>query len=432
MKDGADTGLAVGRWRYRAAAADGAAVRGEIDAPSERDAVDALRRRSLWVVDLQPVTRARAAVDRSTASDFTGSGARVAASPARSLRDVLSWSGPDTELAVVIRSMATLLSAGVPLYRTLAYAAQEATTERARLTFVAVRDGVERGDALSHAVAGQALFPSIFAPIIAAGENTGTLDTSLSLLADLLERRAALRTRLQSALIYPAILGIASVIGVVVILLVVVPRFADLIADGGGTLPVSTRALIAVSTALTQGWPVVLVLLVLLVVGARVALQSPSTRLRLHASRLTWPVVGRLERLQAATGYAGTLAIALRAGVSLLGGMALARAVVANDHVAAALQEAEDRVRAGASLSSAVSGVLSPLTERLLDAGETSGDLSGMSARAAEASDAELQRTIGRAVALIEPVMILGFGGVVGFVALALLQAIYGLNASTL
>jgi type II secretory pathway component PulF len=105
---------------------------------------------------------------------------------------------------------------------------------------------------------------------------------------------------------------------------------------------------------------------------------------------------------------------------------------VRNRHLATSLAEAEVRVRAGSTLASALSGLLPPLSERLLDAGETSGDLAGMATRAAEASDGELQRTLTQAVALIEPAMIIGFGGIVGFVALALLQAIYGLNAGIL
>ena len=402
-----------GRWRYRAADADGASVRGEIDAATEREAVDALRRRSLWVVELEPMS----------------AGPAAAAANTRGWR----WSGAaDRDLAVVIRSMATLLGAGVPLYRTLTYAAQEAGGDTQRAAFAAVRDAIARGESLSAAITAQPVFPPVFAPLIAAGEGSGTLDASLALLADHLERRDALRARLRGALVYPTILGFASMLGVIIILLVVVPRFAALISDSGGALPASTRALIALSTVLTQGWWVMVLVAGASGLAVQRALQASATRRRLHASRLQWPVIGRLERTQAAAGYTGTLAIALRAGVSLLGAMALARAVVGNEYLATALRDAEDRVRGGATLSGAVAGLLPPLTERLLDAGETSGDVAGMAARAAEAADGELQRTISQAVTLIEPVMILGFGGIVGFVALALLQAIYGLNSSTL
>lgn len=194
----------------------------------------------------------------------------------------------------------------------------------------------------------------------------------------------------------------------------------------------STRALITLSTVMVKGWWVWLGLVIGAALVARYLWREPSARRRIDASRLGWPVIGRLERTQAAAAYTGTLAIGLRSGVSLLGSMALARGVVGNAQLAASLREAEDRVRGGERVATAVSGLLPPLAERLLDAGEVSGDLAGLAARAAEAANSELQRAVALAVTLIEPVMILGFGGVVGFVALALLQAIYGLNATTM
>ncbi len=425
---------ASARWRYRAAAADGAAVRGEIDADSERDAVDALRRRSLWVVELEPISTSRARVTTAAVSP----NAVTASAPSIVSTGVapgwrLPWTtAGDADLAVVIRSMATLLGAGVPLHRTLTYAAQEAASDVQRAAFSALRAAIERGDALSAAVAAQPIFPTVFAPLIAAGESSGTLNSSLALLADHLERRDALRTKIRSALIYPAILGLASLVGVIVILLVVVPRFAELVTDSGGTLPTSTQLLITLSTVVSRGWWIIL-----LTGGAAAALveqllRTPAFRRRFHERRLSWPLMGRLERTHVAAGYTGTLAVGLRAGVSMLGAMALARGVVRNQAMAAALTDAEARVRGGSPLADSLRGVLPPLAERLLEAGEASGDVAGMAARAAEAADGELQRTLSQAVALIEPVMILGFGGVVGFVALALLQAIYGLNASAL
>lgn len=400
------------RWRYRAANADGAAVSGEIDARSEQDAIESLRRQSLWVVDL------------SRSESVT----RTASTPA------LRWgrANVDVELATAMRAIATLLAAGVPLVRTLTYAEQNGSTPALRDTFASVRAAVQRGESLSSAMATQPLFPGVFTPLVSAGEASGTLDASLSLLADHLEERVALRQQLRSALLYPVILGIASIVGVLVILLVVVPRFAALIADSGGMLPMSTRALLAISTVVTKGW------WVLLLVAAGVALlvdrvqRDAAWRAAFDAQRLAWPVWGDLERLREAAGYTVTLSVALRSGVSLLSAMALARAVVRNRALQTALASAEGRVRGGERLAVALHGTLPPLAEQLIEAGETSGDLAGMSGRAAQSANDAVKRALTRAMTLVEPVLILGFGGVVGFVALALLQAIYGLNASVL
>lgn len=332
----------------------------------------------------------------------------------------------------MIRAMAMLLGAGVPLDRALAYAAAQASSADARNAFAAVREAVRGGESLSAAVARQPLFPTLFGPTLAASEASGTLDATLTMLADQLDRDAAVRSRLQSALIYPSILALASVVGVSVILLVVVPRFAALITDGGGTLPLSTRLLVAMSGALMRGWWLILIVTLLSALGWRRWLTGPDQQRRWHAARLAWPVTGALERMQAAARYTSTLSVALKSGVSLLGAMALARGVVSNRSLAAALEAAEALVRDGGTLASGLDRVLPPLAVRLLDAGEVGGDVAGMAGRAAAAADADVQLAIGRAMALVEPVMILGFGGVVGFVALALLQAIYGINARSL
>ena len=411
------------RWHYRAADARGVTATGEIDASSERDAIDALRRRDLWVTDLSPVSRpghAASPTSREHSALPADSRWRPRRNPSR------------TEFAVMIRAMAMLLGAGVPLDRALAYAAAQASSADARNAFAAVREAVRGGESLSAAVARQPLFPTLFGPTLAASEASGTLDATLTMLADQLDRDAAVRSRLQSALIYPSILALASVVGVSVILLVVVPRFAALITDGGGTLPLSTRLLVAMSGALMRGWWLILIVTLLSALGWRRWLTGPDQQRRWHAARLAWPVTGALERMQAAARYTSTLSVALKSGVSLLGAMALARGVVSNRSLAAALEAAEALVRDGGTLASGLDRVLPPLAVRLLDAGEVGGDVAGMAGRAAAAADADVQLAIGRAMALVEPVMILGFGGVVGFVALALLQAIYGINARSL
>jgi type II secretory pathway component PulF len=424
------------RWRYHAADATGADVAGEIEAASEREAVDALRRRALWVTTLEPIERSRRVVATTHPESGTGPPAqRIGSGGASRLRTALASLGGASssgELAVTIRAMSTLLGAGVPLDRALAYAAGPSARPELQRAFGAVRERVRGGESLSSAAAREPLFPAVLAPTVAAGEASGTLDRSLASLADHLDRVEALRGRLRAALVYPAVLGVASLVGIVVILLVVVPRFATLVADSGGALPVSTRLLVAASALVSRWWWLLLAGAALGVTLARRWLQESANRLWWHAARLRWPVVGHIERTRAAAAYAGVLSVALGAGVSLLSAMRLARGVVANGAIASSLRSAEERVGAGGGVAESLEGVLPPLSVRLLDAGEAGGNLAAMAARASEAADGELQRAATGAVALVEPLLIIGFGGLVGFVALALLQAIYGLNARTL
>ncbi len=406
------------RWRYQAADAQGAMTRGEVDAASAEDAAAELRRRSLWVIALEPTRAATLAL--------------ALASPVRLLKRVARrTTDGDESLALLTRTVATLLESGVPLVRALAFAASGETDARWQRIFGGLQEAVTRGESLSEAAARVEALPRAYAPLLAAAEASGSMADTFARLADDLELRSQLRSRVRAALVYPTLLAIASTVGTLVILVVVVPRFADLIAGAGGTVPASTRLLIGLSALLSRyGW-LVAIAVALAGTAVRQSLQDVARRRRWHAARLRWPLIGRFEREQAAAGYLSTLAVALESGVPLLRAMSLARATVGNDDLAERLARAEALVRDGGSVSQALSGSLTPLATRLLEAGEESGALAPLARRAATAANDQVQRVVTSAVALIEPVMILGFGGVVGFVALALLQAIYGINAGS-
>jgi type II secretory pathway component PulF len=412
------------RWRYRASDAQGREARGDIAADSADAAVAALQARALWVIDLEPVAPSRAPVTGSATTSLTRPVAEA-------------WSrlaGRDLEeLAVLVRAIATLLAAGVPLDRALGHAldgdASTSATARWAPVFAAVRDRVRAGESLAEAARTQPALPASFAPAFAAAEATGALPATFERLAAHLERQQRTRNALRAALVYPALLAVASVTGTLVILLVVVPRFAALLADSGVPLPWSTRLLMgAGSFFATVGWWLLGLLLVGGVLAWRAA-QTPAGRARWHAVRLRWPVVGSVERARDAARYLESLALALENGVPVLTAMRLAQRSVQNVALAAALAPAEPAVRDGGSLSQAIGGWIPPLARRLLEAGEQAGALAPMAQRAADAADAAVQRRVAQLVAVVEPFLILVFGALVGFVALALLQAIYGLNA---
>ena len=396
----------VRRFSYRAADASGVVHEGEVDAESEQGAIDLLRRRALWVTELWPKQK-RARI-RQTAGVPAGA------------------------LATVTRALSTLLASGVPLDEALTYAATQSPAHELREAFVAVRAAVRNGRTLSDAFRAHTLFPSLFAALSATGEATGTLDTALARLAEHLERTDELRTRIRAALLYPVLLAAAAIVGVTIIMLVVIPRFSVLLQQAGGDVPWSTGVLMATSTTVTSGWPFILVCCVVAAVGWRSWIARDGNVQRWHATRLAWPVTGELERLMGAARYTRTLALALPSGVNLLSAMKLARGTVGNAALRLQLEDAEAQVRDGSSLSAATAQTLPPLAVQLLSAGEASGALAVLSSRASDALDGEVQRQLSRAVTLIEPILILGFGSLIGFVALGLLQAIYGVNASTL
>ncbi|MBL0937935.1 MAG: type II secretion system F family protein [Gemmatimonadaceae bacterium] len=417
------------KWRYRAADAEGGWHEGDLVAASEEEATGMLRARGWWVHDLHPM------------ESHTS---RASASGAWSSRIAALWQrangGKLQALALAMRTLATLLAAGVPLERALDFAAQDPSQDVARSTasgdtdavrsaLRAVHGAVHRGASLADAMESQTVFPAFVVSSARAAEATGSLAATFDRVAQSVERQLTVQSHVRTVLIYPMILALSSLIATIVILIFVVPQFAALVEDSGGTLPLSTRLLVGASRAFVAGgW-----LAVPAVIGGAVwwlrAPRSDAQRIA-HAARwLRWPVSGHYVRERDTARYLDTLATALSAGVPLLHGMALARRTVGNAAMAAQLAEAEPGVRDGQTLAYALRGRLPELTLRLLEAGESGGSLAALATRAADTAAASADRQLTRVVALIEPAMILGFGGLVGFVALALLQAIYRVNA---
>jgi general secretion pathway protein F len=399
-------------WRYRAADASGSWHDGQVDAATEREAMDLLRARGLWVRDLTPQ-----------------SGTPLAADSLASWQRWKFWQG-SASLATPLRTLATLIEAGTSVDRALQFVAQSTTNDDPlSAEWSRVAQAVVAGQSLSEALAQRTRLPMHLSASVAAAEASGHLARVLQQVAVAEERREALQQRLRTALVYPAVLGLASVVATTVILVVVVPQFAALVADAGGELPLSTRLLLGASTVFVRGgW-------LLLVAGAALlwwwfARARSIEQAETHAARwLHLPVLGSYLRTRDAARYLDTLAVGLRSGVPLVQAMPLARATVRNAALVAQFAAAEPVVRDGGRVAEALRNTLPPLALRLLEAGEASGALAELSERAASAAQQETEQQVTRLVALVEPVLILGFGGLVGLVALALLQAIYSVNA---
>lgn len=393
-------------FRYRAATSSGQLVEGTVRATSEGLALEELRRQTLFPVSIT------AASEAPTHSSW--------------------WQGSRGDaVTTAFRTMATLLAGGATLDRVLEFAARQAEHPVVSEAIAAVRRDVQSGQPLASALrARPSVFGSLAPSMVRAGEESGTLDTALERLAEHLERGQALRAQLRDALLYPALLAIVAGMGVLVLLTFVVPRFVAMLSDIGGTLPWTTRALVIASRAVAGYWWLWLLGGASLAVGVATWVRDPDRRARWHAARLTIPVVGPLEWLTWTGRFTRTLAALLQGGAPVLTALRLAREGVDNLALGAQLNAAIARVERGDRLATALDRILPPLATQLLAVGEESGSLDAMAARAADSCEMDVQRGLRRLVGLVEPVMIVLFGGLVGFVALAMLQAIYSINAS--
>ena len=333
----------------------------------------------------------------------------------------------------ITRTLAALLPAGLPLARALETAARL----RPGITADAlsdVRARIERGDALSESLA---LYPALFPPhytgLVRAGERSGDLGQSFARLTTQLERDAQLRSRLTSAALYPILLALAGGGAILVLLLVVLPNFAELLQRSGARLPASTAFVLGASHIVRRFWYVIP-----LVIGGSLLVfthlqRTQSGRLMIAEFLDGLPLIRTLRRENGAARFARLTGTLLDGGAPLLAALHDATVSLDDALARAAAERVSIAVRDGASLSSAIAAepVMPPVLAQLVAVGEESGQLGNFLLKAAQLFEDRTERSLQRIVALAEPAMIVLFGVIVGVIALSLLQAIYGVNAGS-
>lgn len=397
-------------FHYEALATDGRVKRGVLESDSARQARAQLRERGLTPLAVE-------AIDERTKRTVAGTLGRRALGTAA--------------LALVTRQLATLLSAGLTIEQTLNALIEQAETQGERQLLAAVRGDVLAGQSLARALACHpSTFPELYRTLVDAGERAGRLPDVLLRLADYTEDNAALRGKVLLAFVYPALVTLVAVAVVSGLLVFVVPQVVRVFENSHQTLPLLTRALIAVS-AFVRGWGVyALAALVALSLLVRAALRVPATRTRWHRLLLRIPLVGVLHRSLNTARLASTLAILVASRVPLRTALRAGEGTVSNLPMRAALAEAGRRVEQGSTLARALgaSQLFPPLMVHMIASGEASGKLAEMLERTATQQSRDLERRVGVLMSLLEPLLILTMGAVVLVIVLAILQPIFELN----
>jgi len=335
------------------------------------------------------------------------------------------------ERALILRQMAALLKAGLPLEEVLSLAADQSDSRRVNRPLASIRARVLEGQSLSDAMAEQpALFPAMYTRSIAAAEQAGKLDFVIARLARHAERRLALSRSVSVALVYPLLLALIS-LGVVWGLLgFVVPRVVSVFEYSDQQLPLMTRSLLEISSFVSSYGLLVLLVLVALAFAGAALLRLPGPRMRVDRALLKLPLAGGLVRAQAAALFARTLAILVSSSVPAVEALKAASEVVSNRKVRADLEAAAARVREGASISAAMQPIewLPPLTRRLIHGGEQAGELGDMLEHAAELQESDLQDAGQVLMAVLQPALILLVGLVVLYIVLAILLPIMNMS----
>jgi type IV pilus assembly protein PilC len=386
---------------YTARTAQGERRTATLEAATRDEAIAQLRRLRLAVVSLEEV-----AVRRTTG--------RVA------MRDIV----------VFTRQFSTMINAGLPIVQALDILAKQTQNPVLQAVTRQVVFDVESGRTVAEALAKHPnAFSELYVNMVAAGEAGGILDTILLRLATFLEKNDALLRKVRSAMIYPAVILTIAIGAVAVLLVFVIPTFQGMFASVGAALPLPTRLVIAVSDFLQGFWWMVLGGIAALVVVWRRAYATPSGRRSIDRMLLAAPVVGDLLRKSAVSRFTRTLGTLISSGVSILDGLEITAKTAGNRVVADAILASRASIAGGDTIASplARSRAFPPMVISMIAVGEQTGGLDEMLRKIADFYDDEVDTAVSGLLALVEPVMVVALGIVVGGMVVAMYLPIFDL-----
>jgi type II secretory pathway component PulF len=329
------------------------------------------------------------------------------------------------------RQLATLVKAGMPLLRALRTVSDQLDGGPLREVFVGVATDVESGVKFSEALSRHPRwFPPFYVNMVRAGELGGLLDEILKRLAELLERQARLRDRVRSALMYPAFVLCAAFAILLILMTFVVPTFVGMFTELGSSLPWPTQLLVTTSAILKAWWWAVAAGASAAGLLTRAWLATPAGARMADVLSLHLPVFGSLVERLLISRFARTLGTLLGSGVPILGALETTRATVTNRLMDEALLEVEQRLKVGESLARPMelSGVFPPLVTRMVALGEETGQLDQMLMRVADTYEEEVEVQLAGLTQLLEPMLIVIVGGMVGFIVIAMFLPLMSLT----
>lgn len=399
-------------YRYRALNTEGKLVKGFLEGDSERQVRGQLRSRKLRPVEVEEANRP-AANSASWRPRFFQP--RISAA----------------DLAMVTRQLSTLVQSNLPLDEALQAAAQQSRSARIKGLLLQVRSRVSEGYTLAYAMAEFPLvFNEMYRAMVTAGEHAGFLGPVLEQLADYTEQRQYTSQKLKMAMIYPFVLVGVAIAVVVALMVFVVPELVGIFSQSNRELPWLTDALISTSDFFRESGIGLLLGLVVLVFAVRRLLRSESRRRVWHGFLLRVPGLSRLIIALDTARFASTLSILMASGVPLLDALRIAGQVLTNLVLRDDSKAVAELVQEGSSLNRALqqSGRFPPMMVHMVASGEASGELESMLERSAANQERELEMTLGTAMALFEPLMVVVMGGMVLLIVLAILLPIFDLN----
>ncbi len=394
-------------YKYKAIASDGSTVEGVIDAESPKVVAERLRKEGKYLSALE--------AKESQSRKFFSRGVST------------------SELAVITRQFSTLISAGLPLEASISALVEQAEDSFLKEVFSGIKEKVTEGSSLAGALSEyRDVFSDLYINMVKAGEASGTLDIVLLRLADFLEKQAELKSKIKSALIYPAFMFLVGSGVLFFMMTYVIPRIAKIFEESDRALPFITRILIGISYFISQNFVALLLLFLLGCFTTYRYVKTEKGKRYLDRVVLKLPIFGKLASMVAISRFTRTLGTLVGGGIPLLSALEIGKNVIGNSVYTEALEKVKIDVAEGSGLSRPLreAGVFPPLVTRMIAVGEQTGEMEEMLNKIADIYDMQVDTTLSTLTSLLEPVMILLIGAIMGFIVFAVLLPIFDLTSA--
>ncbi len=390
-------------YSYRATTLDGAIVEGVIEATDEKIAIERLKNSGIIPLKV--------------------------AAPREGLKRRFALRSSRSELLTFTTELSVLLSAGLPLDRSLNILSEISESKEMKNTVQSILKSIREGSSFSDALAKHPkLFPRLYISMIRAGEAGGVLDVVLDKLNEFLESAKELKEHVLSALIYPALLIVAGGVSIIILLTYVLPKFSVIFEELGGSMPFSTQILLTFSNALKSYWWAVVLSFGTGLIILRNYKKSDTGRYKWDAFKLK--LMGEIIRKLETARFCRTLGTLLKSGVPLLQALNNAKEVINNQVIASSIDGILKGAKEGRGIAIPLSdsNIFPPLAISMIKVGEETGQLDTMLIKVSTTYEKSLRVAIKRFVSLFEPVMILTMGLIIGFIVISMLLAIFSMT----
>lgn len=393
-------------YAYKVRDMSGKILSGTLDAENEGAVVTQLRGKNYLIMELKPhkVNNSKISLPR------------------------LSKRVKAKELAVFCRQFATMMNAGVPILVSIRILGEQAENVKLKETLEKVITGLESGKSLADSLRPfPKVFPSIFVNMIETGEVGGILDEVLERLAAHFEREHDIYEKVKSAMTYPIAIMIIASVAIIFMLVFILPNFVSMLMENGAELPLPTKIVLGMSNILRNFWWLILLLFAGSSYGLKKALEKESGREFMDATILKIPVIGMLVQKMIVSRFSRTLGTMLRSGVPIIEALETTQKTTGNAVVAKGVKTAKENVTQGKGISQPLTdtGVFPPMVTQMIAIGEETGALDSLLEKVAIFYDREVDDLVSRLSSLIEPLMIVGIGLILGFIILAMMMPMF-------